>query len=245
MFSSTKLAALGFCCALMAGCGGGDDGDSSGSAPTSRGAAEGSWSGYVSSSVCALGLVVLEDGSLWGICVGGGSLMDAVAGHVTANGNRLSGTILDLGPQESFTYTGSVVPQNSLNMKFASGATFSASYESSYDQPASLTALAGSYYGVTPSGKTETVTISSSGAITTSVADDCGTRGTLKPRASGKNIFDVTLNAQGGCSLAGSTAQGVAVMTIAPTDPTPTRTLWILALNTAKNDGYVFWGHAR
>jgi hypothetical protein len=235
-----KLVALGFCCALIASCGGSGDGDSPGPAATSAGAAEGIWNG-TSSTDCGLQLAVLEDGSVWGICLRGGSLDGAVLGNVTANGNQLSGIL-----EDGSTYTGSVVPKNSLNMVFATGETFSTRYQPSYDQPASLTALAGSYYGIAPFGEAETVTISSSGAITTSVmSDGCGTSGTLKPRASGKNIFDVTLNVQGSCSLAGATLQGEAVMTvISTTNPTPTRQLWILAPNTAKNDGYGFWGQA-
>jgi hypothetical protein len=65
----------------------------------------------------------------------------------------------------------------------------------------------------------------------------CSTVGTIRPRASGKNLYDVSIGASGaGCPTSAATLNGVASYDDA------SRVLIALTLNGAKNDGVVFSG---
>jgi hypothetical protein len=80
------------------------------------------------------------------------------------------------------------------------------------------------------------VTISATGQIN-SPGVPCSTVGTIRPRASGKNLYDVSIGASGAdCPASAATLNGVAYYDDA------SRVLIALTLNGAKNDGVVFSG---
>ena len=80
------------------------------------------------------------------------------------------------------------------------------------------------------------VSIGVDGLITLPSTQGCGGAGWVLPRASGKNVYDVTITFQGStCALGhGTTVRGIAVY------DTAQRSLWALALNSAKSDGFIY-----
>jgi len=229
-FIMTVIAAVACPLALM-GCGG--DGDGSGS--TSTRADEGIWS-YISSadqngSQELVQTVVLSDGSYWGVYgdISGGyfSRSGILYGTASINGDNASGTYIDFGNGAvvnsaiNGTYTGTVSAKNSLNLTFTetpnpalyyisslSSNSFNMSYDGIYNQPASLSSIAGNYqqaipsnmlHPVVPSQTAPTIAItqnlSISGSNLTVVESDNGKvlmNGTITPHGA-VNVFDVSL----------------------------------------------------
>ena len=164
----SMTAAVACTLALTACGGGGGDGDS-GSA-LSR-ADEGIWSytdstaGQSSLTANQMQAVILSDGSYWNIygltqndtCNARGLLQ----GAASVSGSGVSGTYTDFVSANFFkgTYSGTVSAQNTLNLTFNdpsnttpfNPAAFNGimNYDSAYNQPASLSAIAGSYLGGT------------------------------------------------------------------------------------------------
>jgi len=96
--------------------------------------------------------------------------------------------------------------------------SFAASYDPLYEKPASLANVAGIYALVTASGSGDTparMSLAPSGAMTGTFPVGTGTckfNGTLAPRPSGKNVFNMNVTYQGApCPLGTSTASGIAV----------------------------------
>ncbi|MDR2991961.1 MAG: hypothetical protein LBU72_08600 [Burkholderiaceae bacterium] len=157
------------CALALTACGGGGGGDDDSSSPSSR-ADEGIWSN-LDNSGAGLGMqaVILSDGTYWGLYGSGqtdGSPFVPIGilqGTSSVSSNSASGSYTDFFETGTDffkgTYSGTVSPQNSLNLTFnnpsspaftsSSGAngSFNMSYDSIYKQPASLTAVAGKYLG--------------------------------------------------------------------------------------------------
>jgi hypothetical protein len=246
-----KLSVMGLLCALVVtGCGGGggsdDTSDQTQLPPsTPQATAEGFWNGTASNGA-NVGLTVLENGQTYGYyTTSAGYIVGGVYGNATSSGNQLSGSMQDFNLSthtvQSGTFTGSFVAKSSLNMQFSAGGTLSANYDPSYDQPPpSLPTIAGTYIGSAAIWNTATqtipVVISPSGTITQSTINGCGTSGTIQPRASGKNVFDVTLSFQGSnCALGnGATVQGVAVYFPSNSG------LIVMSANATKTNGFIY-----
>lgn len=112
-----------------------------------------------------------------------------------------------------------------------------------YDQPASLSALAGSYRGSAAVGgagtQTVSVSVSANGAVT--MPPDpygCSASGQASPRASGKNVFDLSVTFRGSrCVLGnGNTVHGIIYY-----DAT-SKTGVAMALNSSETNGFIFVG---
>ena len=244
---SAALAALICTFSLgLTGCGGGgsDDTPSQPQPPTPQATAEGFWDGTASNGA-TVELAVLENGQTYGVYMSGGYIVGGVYGNTTSSSNSVSGSMQDFNLTthlvQSGAFTGSFVAKSSLNMQFSAGGTLTTSYDPSYDQaPPSLSTIAGTYTGNAAiwnsATQTISVAISSSGTITQLTSNGCGTSGTIKPRASGKNIFDVTLNFQGSnCALGnGATVQGVAVYFPASNG------LMVMSVNATKTNGFIY-----
>lgn len=242
-----KLLTVGVAMVLTA-CGGGGStggGSTSAIAPPPPVTAEGFWEGTASNGP-AVALAVLEDGETWGIYTSGAFIAGALYGVTSSSGTALTGSGKDFNiPARSVTnatYTGSFVAKSSIRVTTSGGVTFSGNYVAAYDQPASLTTLAGTFSGQGVSGNSSTqtipVTISASGAITVPTSAGCGASGTASPRASGKNIFDVSVTFNGtSCALGnGTVTKGVGYFN------STNRSLLVLALNPAKTDGFIYVG---
>lgn len=238
----TALAAA----AVLTACGGGGSDDTSTTTPTPATlTAEGFWIGTASTGP-QVQLAVLENGETWGFYTSQGSLIGALYGNTSSSGTSASGSGLDFynGTANAGTYSGTFSAKNTLNLSLRSGtstSTFAGKYSTAYDQPASLANLAGTYAGYGLTGKTSaqavSVTISSNGSISAGNTS-CSASGTALPRASGKNIFDIKMTFAGNfCALGnGAVTNGIAYF------DTSTKQVAVLALNSAKNDGFIYAG---
>lgn len=234
----TRMAAIAASAVLAACGGGGDEGPAS---PT----AEGFWSGSTTTGV-GVSLAILENGETWGIYTSGGGIAGALYGNTRSSGNSLSGSGSDFNipsrTTASATYSGTFSPKSSISVNTSGGVSFTGTYGTAYDQPASLAAVAGSFSGVGVSGSSPvqgvSVTISPTGIVTVPASLGCSASGSAAPRASGKNIFNVSVTFSGStCALGnGATATGVAYYDAATQD------LLVLALNSAKTDGFIYIG---
>lgn len=220
------LAAVGLAWAL-AGCGGGGDGESS----ATPGQAQGNYAGNFSTTAFPNGIfssLVLEDDQIWtlyGTAGSSGELLvygfihgQGVAsnGKFTANAMKdyfYDGTTINASLQATYqagvSFNGTVT-ENGTSVTFA-GASARSSYV--YGTPASLNDIVGSWSGTNIAGVTSDFTISQLGTFSGLNQFGCGFSGTISPRASGKNVFDVTLqnNTSVECgSVSGLQGTGVA-----------------------------------
>ncbi len=236
-----KLISIACVSVLLAACGGGGDDTA---APAAGPTAEGFWGGTASSGAEVF-LAILENGETWGAYTSGDSIAGALYGNTTSSGGKLSGSGRDFNiPSRTVTtasYSGSFTAKTSISLS-ASGTTLNGTYDSDYDTAPSLAALAGSYSGSGVSGNSSvqsiTVTISPAGAVSTPGSMGCSAAGTVAPRPSGKNIFNVSMTFTGSsCALGnGTQTNGIAVY-----DPESQKVL-VLAMNSAKSDGYIYFG---
>jgi hypothetical protein len=158
MKNITILATTIACALTLTACGGG--GDDNSITPLSR-ADEGIWSNNNGGVA-----VILDDGSYWGTygAVTGNSTCNpygVLQGTASVSGTNVSGTYTDFslmgdGGFYKGTYSGTVSAQSKLNLTFndQNPTSFTPtafngimSYDSAYNQPASLSAIAGSYLG--------------------------------------------------------------------------------------------------
>lgn len=240
-----KLVTAGILCAMLAACGGGSDDGTPAPAPAPVTTAEGFWQGTASTG-SNVALAILENGETWGVfATPSGTILGALVGTTTSSGNTLSGSgaqfNLISGTRVSGSYSGTFSAKDSINATTSDGTRFSGKYSAAYDQRASLTELAGSYYGQAATGAGSgyiSLTISSTGVISIPADSGCSSSGTAQPRASGKNIFDVAVTFSGSTCVMGNgaTVRGVAYYDSA------SRTLLSLTLNSSKTDGFIYLG---
>ena len=205
---------------LLSACGGGsDDGQAgTGTPPPAATSAEGFWVGK-SSTGFDVSLAVLENGDTWGVYHRSGILYGALRGTTTSANGTLSGTgaevDLSTGATGTGAYTGTYASKSSLRVQ-TTNTTFSGNYSGAYDQSASLSALAGTYTGSGAATGTQAqsalINVSASGLVSSPPSLGCSAAGTVKPRASGKNVFDLQVTFNGSnCALGnGATVSGVA-----------------------------------
>ncbi len=236
------LTALSLVAALTA-CGGGG-GDDAPTPPPKAATAEGFWTGTTSNGLKAY-VAILENGETWGFyTTSANALAGAFYGNTTSSGtNLLSGSGLDFynGAANATNYSGTFAPKSTLTVTMGNGVRVNGTYSTDYDKPASLAALAGTYYGYGLTAKSAAtytpVTFSSNGTITAGNSF-CTMAGTATPRASGKNVFDVRVTFTGSsCALpSGTSVTGMAYY------DTAARSLIAMGLNGSKNDGFVYAG---
>lgn len=238
-----RIAILAAAAALVACGGGGGAAPASAPVPVTNVSAEGIWNGTTSTGFSVF-FVILENGESWGI-YGLTSITGAFFGNASTNSSSISmnGTSFDFISRVGSpgTLTGTVVSKSTLNLVSPAGSTLNAAYSTSYDQTPSLAALAGTYSGQAVSGGTApqatTVTISATGTVN-AVVVGCATSGSVIPRATGKNIFNVSVTSVGpACALGtGTVSTGIAYF-----NPV-TRQFIAMALNPSKGDGFVYTG---
>lgn len=228
----------------LAACGGG--GDAPAASTGTPATAEGFWTGTTSNGWTA-NLAILETGETWGVYSSGSTIYGALYGNTSSNGTALTGTGSDFNvPARTVTpgtYSGTFSSKASISVTTSGGVTFSGTYGTAYDQAATLASLAGTFSGTGVSGgssvQAASVTISSSGVVSTPVANGCSASGTASPRPSGKNIFNVAITFTGtNCALGnGTVTTGIGYYDAA------TQRLLVLALNSAKTDGFIYIGN--
>lgn len=220
---------------------------SGGDAPANA-SAEGFWIGKTANNT-AVQLAILENGETWGLYGTSTGLTGAVYGSTSTNGTSLSGSGLGFNfltrTSGSGTFNGNVTTEGSISFNVSDGTKLTAAYDSSYEQPASLANLAGTYKGQAVTGtiapQATTVIVDINGNISSSFISgnlSCTTTGKATQRASGKNVFNVQVTFAGNfCALGnGTVVNGVA------TYIATSRQLITMALNGAKTDGLIFIG---
>lgn len=236
--------------ALLVACGGGGSGGNGSTATPAvqTGTAEGFWNGTFSGGSTG-SVAILENGETWGLYQSGGNLTGAIFGNTTSTGTTLSGNGMAFNftsrTSSNSTFTGVIAQKSNITLDAADGSKFSGSYDSSYEQAATLANLAGNYTGKSITAKTAAsvvqVSISGSGLISYSETVGnltCSLTGTAVPRPSGKNIFNVQVTFSGNaCTLGnGSVLSGVATFDIT------NKGLIVMATKADKSDGFVFVG---
>ena len=223
MFKKLKFVLAASAVATLAACGGGGSGGTP-AAPVANAVIEGVWSGTASNGN-ALRTVVLDNGStyvMFGTAVGATLFVSGFdQGTVTASGNSISGTGFEYGVAGvgvAGSVTGTAVSGVSISGTTSYGAT-STTFNltpipvTTYDYNAAATnaAVVGTWTGNMLNGTAATLTMSAGGAVAGTNLG-CTFTGTALPRASGKNVFDVSVTfGAAPCALPGQTATGIAI----------------------------------
>lgn len=145
--------------------------------------------------------VMVADASTSGLSFTAGSLHDFNFGTHAVTAGTASGSYV---AKTSITGTATLTG--------GAATSFGGSYNTSFDQAASLSSLAGSYAGETAelSGtKVAAITINGAGLIAGTSNGGCTYAGLASPHASG-NVFDISLNFQANCTENGNTLRGHA-----------------------------------
>ena len=211
----------------------------SGPSPTT---AEGFWSGVTNTNETIAG-VVLDDGTFYFLYAAASSA-GVVQGTATAiNGQFNSSNAKDfnfagLGVTNA-AITGTYVPRTSLNGVITSSlgsASFTASYDSSYDQPARLVDAAGTYSGTVVSSaglSSAVVTVSATGVVS-GAGPGCSFGGVASPRGT-VNVLDLSVTFNGGmCVFGTNTLTGIALYDAVSGQ------LIAIAPNASRTDGFLF-----
>jgi len=227
-FSSLCLFVLS---GTLAACGGGGGGDSDSGSP-SPGAgpsAEGVYGGTLTYSFAShFQTLVLENDEFWAIYGENMGSIFYVYGFVRGQGSSNNGSftansVKDFGfsPAKSGnltatynvnsgTISGSVAYGGGDQLQLSGGQVVGSLYE--YDSPASLSLIAGSWNAETSIGTSALINVSSGGSLTLVDNVGCSGTGTITPRPSGKNVFNVTVTFGGApCVLPGQTTSGIAI----------------------------------
>ncbi len=227
----TGSAILAATLLALAGCGGGSDDNAGGAGqPPSWTKAEGVYVGTTSTGY-GLSLLVLENDVAWGMYTWNYQGSDYLIGFVQGAGVSYNGSFSitdgrDYQLLNDVTYkvtaSGTYVPGVSIQGSVTDGSTAltftaTAAAVSGYDyhQPATLSAVAGTWPGFYSAGwDAGTVNVSATGAVSGATSSGCVYGGTVAPRASGKNVYDVSITfGPSPCALPGQLATGIAVIT--------------------------------
>jgi hypothetical protein len=235
-----KLAITTALTSALVACGGGGD-------STSSFSAEGIWGGSLADGTVAA-LIVLDDGEAWGAYDNDSTGSAGVLrGTLTASGSAVSGSLrdlsfLDLEPV-TVPISGTAVTGSKLNLLIRDTTPLNMTYDASYDSPANLATLAGTYEGsaMSPNGSDAAaiVVLTSDGAIRTRSRDtvvDCAGSGSVALRNSSKAIVNFSLTFRGqDCPFAdGTPINGVAQVIDG--------TLVMIGVNSAQTQGLIILG---
>lgn len=248
------LTALNLCIlTAFAGCGGGG-GSSETTQPPAGPSAEGAYSGSATGGTStAFQLVVLENGDYWSLYGRNSGSVFLVSGFLqgqgtSSNPNFTSSNTRDFGvsPPATGSINATYVTGTSISGNgTAAGQTFTFSGQSipattyDYNTPASLTSIVGSWSLTALNGAAVSMAIANTGSFTASTSG-CNFSGTVTPRPSGKNIFNVALTfGPAPCALPNQAASGIAISNLLANG---NRQLIIAGTDTARNNGTVLFG---
>jgi hypothetical protein len=222
-------AILALAMLLTSGCGGGKSSNSTplGNTPSGNtaGQAQGVFSGTTSTGLSFQGIVVPSDKfyAIYGTTVGN---VFYISGLITGQGSSQNGnytaTVTDFyytGATTTGSLTATYVPGKSINgtvaesgnndITFNGTAISSASFN--YASSALLSDISGTWTGTLTDGSAATVDITASGSFSGSDLG-CSFSGSVKPDASGKNFFTVSLTYGGSpCTMPNQIQVGIGV----------------------------------
>lgn len=234
----TSLALVASAIFLTA-CGGGSDSAPAAAVPVvvAPTKAEGYYVGSFSTTANPNGVfetIVLENDDIWAIyggrtSTGATAVFGMIQGKGVSNNGSFSGTDLrDFyanGQVVSGSMSASYVAGTSLKGTVSSGnqtTAFTAAVPTTsnynYNAVPKLADIVGSWTGFNLRGGTDTVTVKADGTLS-SVDSGCLTTGTVTPRASGKNVFNLSVQAASTAACgtsAGLTATGLVVTNLLP-----------------------------
>jgi hypothetical protein len=219
-----KSVAAVICAIGLAACGGGG-GDSN---PAAGSTAEGVYGGTLTgSSSSAFQLLVLENGEFWAMYGTQTSTVFGVAGFIQGSGTSNNGSFTSANTKDfglvpavagstSATYnataktiTGTVTATGGT-VGFSGGPIPGSLYN--YDAPASLATVSGAWSTTSLAGETVAINIAGTGSFTAASSLGCNFSGSVAPRSSGKNVFNVSLTfGAAPCALPSQPATGIAV----------------------------------
>jgi len=221
MFKQFKLVLGAAVAATMVACGGGSD---SGTTTAAAIRADGLWTGLTSTGA-VINTLILENNEFWALFGTSQSgylyVQGFDQGTGTLTGTSFAGSVREYYPNKSSqtgTFSATLTPGVSLNGSVTSTAgtsTFTqVPFNSSlyvYDKPASIADITGTWNGAFLDTTSGTVTISATGGVS-GTNNGCSFTGTATPRASGKNVFNVSVTfGAGNCLLPGQTATGIGI----------------------------------
>jgi hypothetical protein len=240
------VAAATLAAGVLAGCGGGDD--------PPKGKAEGAYEGNTATGAYTQ-FLVLEDDSFWALYGSQSAGTFFVTGFVhgqgaSNDGNFNSSNARDFGfsPPLAMTvsarYTSGVSLSGTLAVAGGSVAFNAAAIPSArfnYAAAPTIASIAGAWSNMTTlSGATANVTISSTGAFT-GTSDGCTFTGTIVPRPSGRNVFNVALTfGPAPCALPNQNGSGIAVTYLV--NGGPTRQLIVGGFDGQRTNGVLLAG---
>lgn len=229
---------------LLAALPGGAASRDQGAADTGDGA-EGFWIARMPDGV-NVKWAILDGGETWGIYEAQGIVLGAFHGLTRSGNGALSGHGLAYDIPSNTVgatdFTGSYIARQAISLTTQFGATVSGHYVPGYDQPANLAHLQGHYDGEGLSSRTPVfgmrMSVTPEGAFILQSQQACAASGSATPRPGGKNVFNVRLHFAGrDCPLGdGAHATGIAHVS------TATGELFVLAMNEAKTDGWLYLG---
>ena len=202
-------------------------------------------------------VLVLEDGTAWSI-VGteSGDLLEVEAllrGPLSVSGSEVTSSTLrryDFETSSTITgvgFSGIVTDSGAITATLtATGfdpvSTALAPIDPAvynYDTAATLAAIAGTWTGFFSTGEEGDVVISAGGVVSSVTTSGCTISGTAAPRASGKNVYDVTVNfGPAPCALPNGSGSGVAIIASPASDPQ----LTVAVVSADRSLGAVFFG---
>lgn len=210
---------------------------------------EGYWTG-TSSTGTTINLAVLETGESFGIytTTAGSNITGALYGQSSGLGTAFTGKGSDYNFATSVVtpggFTGTVTAKNAINAASFAGFNVNVKYNPDYDTPATLASAAGTYLIIGRSGRNiiipNYITVNAQGVFT-NLENGCTRTGTLAPRASGKNIYNLTVSVSGtSCTSFPSGTVLTGVMHLDKTS-VPSR-FYSLVLKSDKSDAMVIVG---
>lgn len=213
----------------LAACGGGSSSTSPVPTPTPSQTAEGVYSGSLTGSVYKnFQMLILENGDTWSMYGTQTNSAFGVSGFVQGTGISANNSSFTSSDAKDFGY--SPAKSGTINATFnASAKTISGNVSSAvgsvsfsggaptgslynYATPAAISSITGAWSVSTIDGATIALNILQSGNFTAQVNGGCNFNGTITPRPSGKNVFNVALTfGSAPCTLAGQSATGIAL----------------------------------
>lgn len=229
----SRVAGFGLTTALavlMVACGGGGATDVTAPTMAAANPLAGGWAG-TSTSGNAVQSIILEDGRMWAI---GGVVSSGVlfVNGLSRTTLQTSGSTLSASDLRSYSLAAGTSATGSLTGSFVIGTSLTAtatlvggagtatinlapapatSYD--YNTTATLAAVAGSWPG-SFSNDTGTMLVTANGTFSATTSLGCRLSGAFTPRASGKNVYDITVSfGAAPCGLPNGSAAGNAIIT--------------------------------
>lgn len=227
--SPVKVTSCALVCALLSACGGGGSGGSATVTAVEASPVAGGWGG-TSTSGNTVQAIILETGRMWAVAgvVSNGTLF--VGGINTAtfqtNGGAITSSDLRAYNFAPVSFlTGSVAGTFVAGTSITATATANGGLATSvltlapapltaydYNAAATLSAIQGNWPG-NFTNSAGTLAVNANGTYSSTTSLGCNISGLISPRASGKNVYDVTVNfGAAPCGVPNGSGTGIGII---------------------------------